>query len=153
MSKGKRPRSSFSVTMVFASFFGTAMIAIAFAYFNYKFSEYKFIDFKKWILYEKRAIFTPDKPYYTMLIYNSKTQNPKVILDKNQTYPVIAIDFAQEKFPNEGNFTYLRATSNDLLNIIQRFNVYKLPSVLIIKQFKESLYKQDSKIWVLDTNN
>ena len=45
MAKGGK--SLFSVTTVFASFFGAALIAAAFAYFNYKFSEYKFIDFGK----------------------------------------------------------------------------------------------------------
>ena len=35
------------------------MIAIAFAYFNYKFSEYKFINFDEWVFYEKSALFKP----------------------------------------------------------------------------------------------
>lgn len=149
--KGVRPRSSFSVTLVFASFFGAAMIGIAFAYFNFKFSEYKFINFKDWILYEKTELFKPSQPSYTLLIYNSKVKMPKDFLNlQEQDHPILAIDFAQEKFPNEDNVTYLTAPTNTLLKIIQRFNIYTVPSVLIIKQSKESLYKQDSMITVID---
>ena len=67
-----------------------------------------------------------------------------------QKYPILAIDFAQKKFPNDNNITYVTAPTNLLLQIIQRFNIYKTPSVFIIKRSKESLYKQDSKIKVLD---
>ena len=149
--KGVRPRSSFSVTLVFASFFGAAMIGIAFAYFNFKFSEYKFINFKEWILYEQTDLFKPSKPYYTLLIYNSNVKMPKDILNlKDQEYPVLALDFAQKKFPNRKNITFLATPTNTLLKIIQRLNIYKVPSVVIIKQSKESLYKQDSMITVID---
>ncbi len=51
---GKGGKSLFSLSTLLASFFGAVMVAAAFAYFNYKFSEYKFIDFKEWIFYEKK---------------------------------------------------------------------------------------------------
>jgi hypothetical protein len=148
---GTRPRSSFSVTMVFASFFGAAMIGIAFAYFNFKFSEYKFINFKDWILYEKSELFVPKEPQYTFLIYNSTVKMPEDILalDKQEN-PVLALDFAQKKFKNKKGLTYLTAPTNTLLKVIQRFNIYKIPSVIIIKQSKETLYKQDSMITVIE---
>ena len=146
-----RKRSSFSVSLVFASFFGAAMIGIAFAYFNFKFSEYKFINFKDWVLYEKSALFVPKHQYYTLLMYNSKVKMPADILSlTKQAYPIIAIDFAQEKFVSENNVSYLTAPTNTLLKIIQRFNIYKIPSVIIIKQFKDNLYKQDSMITTID---
>lgn len=126
------------------------MIATAFAYFNYKFSEYKFIDFSQWILYEKQALFTPDEPYYTLIFYNSKVQSPAELLQGTQRYPVLAIDYAQQKFDNQPGYTYVTAPTNTLLRIIQRFNIYEVPSVLIIKRSKESLYKQDSMIQVLE---
>lgn len=149
--KATRPRSSFSVTLVFASFFGAAMIGIAFAYFNFKFSEYKFINFKEWILYEKSALFTPSQKKYTLLFYNSSVKMPKDIINlEKQSYPVLALDFAQNKFKNDENITYLATTTNTYLKIIQRFNIYKIPSVIIIKQSKESLYKQDSMITSID---
>ncbi len=126
------------------------MIATAFAYFNYKFSEYKFIDFKKWVLYEKKDIFKPTAPYYNVIIYNSKTQDFKEIVPKRSKYPILAIDFAQNRFASTPNVHRVTTTSNTLLSIIQRFNIYKLPSIFIIRQSKESLYKQDSKIQVLE---
>ncbi len=146
-----RKRSSFSVTLVFASFFGAAMIGIAFAYFNFKFSEYKFINFKDWILYEKKELFKPSQAYYTLLVYNSKVKMPKDILNfKEQKHPLLALDFAQEKFLSDTNVTYLTAPTNTLLKVIQRFNIYKIPSVIIIKQFKDTLYKQDSMITTIE---
>ncbi|MDH5464005.1 MAG: hypothetical protein OEW60_00170 [Thiovulaceae bacterium] len=145
MSK-RRAKSSLSVTVLFASFFGTAMIAIAFAYFNYKFSQYKFVDFSKWILYQKSDLFKPTHPNYTVLFYNSRVNTPKKILPLKQKNHILAIDFAQNKFASDQNITYVTAPTKVLLNIIQRFNIYETPSVFLIKQSKESLYKQDSKI-------
>lgn len=146
----RRAKSSLSVTVLFASFFGTAMIAIAFAYFNYKFSEYRFIDFSKWILYQKKELFKPIHPTYTVLFYNSRVNTVKKILPLKQKYPVLAIDFAQKKFPSDENITYVTAPTKVLLNIIQRFNIYETPSVFLINQSKESLYKQDSKINIVN---
>ena len=125
------------------------MVALAFAYYNYKFSEYKFIDFKQFILYEKKDIFKAKHERYTLLFYKSKTQDPKSILSKQQEYPILAIDYAQNKFLNDKKFTYVTAPTNTLLDIIQRFNIYKTPSIFIIKRSKESLYKQDSMIHVI----
>lgn len=148
--QGVRKRSSFSVTLVFASFFGAAMIGIAFAYFNFKFSEYKFIDFKQWVFYEKKDIFKPKEKAYTLLIYNSKVKMPSDILNINkQEYPLLVLDFAQEKFPNENNITFITAPTNTLLKIIQRLNIYTIPSAVILKRSKENLYKQDSMITVV----
>lgn len=147
MSSG---RSSFSVTLLFASFFGAAMIATAFAYFNYKFSEYKFINFKEWVLYQKSAIFVPNEPYYNVIFYNSKNHSLKSIIPPNSKYPVLAIDFAQNKFPSTKKLIPVTAPTNTLLSIIQRFNIYKVPSIFIIRRSKESLYKQDSKIQLLE---
>jgi len=125
------------------------MVAAAFSYYNYKFSQYKFINFNDFVLYEKTAIFKPKAPYYTVLFYNSKTQDPKILLKAKQEHPVIAIDYAQAKFVNTKKITFVTAPTNTMLNIIQRFNIYKTPSVFIIKQSKESLYKQDSMIHVM----
>ena len=48
------------------------MIAGAFAYFNYKFSEYKFLDFKQWVFYEKSNVFIPTEEKYIVVFYSSK---------------------------------------------------------------------------------
>ena len=54
----KKGKSLLSLSTILASFFGAAMIAMAFAYFNYKFSEYKFI---------KSALFKDDFALFHMI--------------------------------------------------------------------------------------
>ena len=148
----KRGASLFSIGTVFASFFGAAMIAGAFAYFNYKFSEYKFIDFSEWIFYEKHDVFIPDKERYIVVFYSSKVDGTtEQIANAKTGYPVLAIDYYQERVESTENTIFLRAGTNTNLQFIQRFNIYKSPSVFLIKKSKESLYKQDSMIRELDT--
>lgn len=150
MAKGGK--SLFSLSTLLASFFGAAMIAAAFAYFNYKFSEYKFIDFKEWIFYEKKDVFIPKSDKYIVVFYSSKEKNTAALLSNIKLdIPVIAIDYYNEVFPNSDNTTFLRAGTKTSLSFIQRFNIYESPSIFFIKKTKESLYKQDSMIRKLDT--
>jgi hypothetical protein len=147
MVKHRKKSSLFTVGTLLGSFFGAAMIAGTFAYFNYKFSEYKFIDFNKWILYTQKDIFKPSQDYYLLLMYSSKDKTSIDKLKKYKSqYPILAIDYYQKSFKSDSNVTYLRTGTNTLLKIIQRFNIYDLPSTLIIKKFKDNLYKQDSMI-------
>ena len=147
----RRGKSLFSVTTLLASFFGAAMIAAAFAYFNYKFSEYKFIDFKEWIFYEKSAIFTPSADKYVVVFYSSKDKDTMELLSKiNLKLPVLAIDYYNEVRKNSIGTTFLRSGTKNSLSFIQRFNIYESPSIFFIKKSKESLYKQDSMIRKLD---
>jgi len=146
-----RRRSIFSVGTLFASFFGAAMVASAFAYFNYKFSEYKFINFNEWIYYTQKDIFVPTEERYMVLFYSSKMgQDEKFINELKPEYPILAIDMYQREFENTQNAKYLRTGTNTLLKTIQRFNIYQAPTVFIIKRFKDSLYKQDSMIQKLE---
>ncbi len=148
----RRGRNLFSFTTVFASFFGAALIAGAFAYFNYKFSEYKFIDFSNWVFYEKKAIFQPSEERYVVVFYSSNTPNSvEVLQNAKATYPIIAIDYYQNAYQSSENIQFLKSGTNTQLSFIQRFNIYHVPSVFIIKKVKESLYKQDSMIRQLDT--
>ncbi|MEA1955806.1 MAG: hypothetical protein U9N02_04850 [Campylobacterota bacterium] len=144
-------KSLFSLSTLLASFFGSALIATAFAYFNYKFAEYKFIDFKQWVFYEKSDIFTPKEDKYIVVFYSSKT---KGTMDKlaqvNLNIPIIAIDYYNEIRKNSKNTTFLRSGTKNSLNFIQRFNIYESPSIFFIKKNKDSLYKQDSMIRKLD---
>ena len=143
----KKGAGLFSITTVFASFFGAALIAGAFAYFNYKFSEFKFIDFSKWVFYEKSAIFKPNKQRYIVLFYSSKVPHVVEAIKKAKaSYPILAIDYYQQSFKNSENVTFLRSGTNTTLKFIQRFNIYEAPSLFIIQKSKESLYKQDSMI-------
>ena len=141
-----------SVSLLLGSFFGAAMIAASFAYFNYKFAEYKFVNFKEWTFYEKKSIFTPTAEKYIVVFYSSKVSGTyEKLRDANASYPVLAIDYYQQSFESSKKTTSLRAGTNTNLKLIQRFNIYNIPTVFIIKKVKDSLYKQDSMIHELDT--
>ncbi len=149
MAKGGK--SLFSLSTLLASFFGAAMIAGAFAYFNYKFSEYKFIDFSQWIFYEKNDIFKPTEKKYIVVFYSSKEQGTMDKLAKVRlNIPVLAIDYYNQVRENTKNTTFLRSGTKTSLDFIQRFNIYESPSIFFIKRSKDSLYKQDSMIRKLD---
>ncbi len=146
-----RGRRQFS--LVFASFFGAAMIAAAFAYSNWRFSEYKFVDFSKLIFYSKRDIFTPTEDRYTVVIYSSKMINFEEIVKKiSKKDKVLAIDMFQEKRgeDKERGIIFVTSGMNTIIKVIQRFNIYELPTVFRIKRFRDSIYKQDSLIEVIE---
>ena len=147
----KGGKSLFSLSTLLASFFGTALIAAAFAYFNYKFAEYKFIDFKKFTFYEKSDLFTPKHDKYIVVFYSSRdrdTQEKLANIDLN--IPIIAIDYYNTVRENSKTTTFLRSGTKNSLSFIQRFNIYESPSIFFIKKSKETLYKQDSMIRKLD---
>jgi hypothetical protein len=147
--------SLFSLSTLLASFFGTAMIAIAFAYFNYKFSKYQFINFKEWIFYEKKDLFKPTEDKYIIILYSSKKKEISKVLNSAKTeYPIIALDYYQtvpSLDTNRSKIVYIKAGTNSVLKFVQRFNIYEVPSIFIIKKVQEGLYKQDSMIRTLDT--
>jgi len=147
----KGGKSLFSLSTILASFFGAAMIAGAFAYFNYKFSEYKFINFKDWSFYEKSDIFIPKEKKYIVIFYSSRNKGSMEKLARlNLNNPIIAIDYYNKVRPNSKTTTFLRSGTNTSIKFIQRFNIYEVPSIFFIKRIKESLYKQDSMIRKLD---
>ncbi len=150
MAKGGG-KSFISLSTLLASFFGAAMIAAAFAYFNYKFSEYKFINFKEWVFYEKNDIFIPKADKYIVVFYSSKENNTMQLLaNTNLNIPMLAIDYYNEVRPNSETTTFLRSGTKNSLSFIQRFNIYESPSIFFIKKSKDALYKQDSMIRKLD---
>lgn len=147
-----RSKSFFSLSTLLASFFGAAMVASAFAYYNYKFSEYKFVDFSEWIFYQEKTVFTPTEPYYIVVFYSSKQPGTVEKLSRAKArYPILAVDYYQKAPPSSGNVIFLRGGTNTSLKFIQRFNIYHSPTVFTIKKNKETLYKQDSMIRELDT--
>jgi len=130
------------------------MIAAAFAYFNYKFAEYKFINFKELVFYTKNDVFKPTEEKYIVIFYSSKeknTMNKLAEIDLN--LPVLAIDYYNEVREDTKNTTFLRTGTKNSLSFIQRFNIYESPSIFFIKKSKEALYKQDSMIRKLDNLN
>jgi hypothetical protein len=147
----KGGKSLFSLSTLLASFFGAAMIAAAFAYFNYKFSEYKFINFKEWIFFEKQDIFVPHAKKYIVVFYSSKEQGTMDQLANTKlNIPILAIDYYNQVRQNSENTTFLRSGTKTSLSFIQRFNIYESPSIFFIKKSKDFLYKQDSMIRKLD---
>ena len=147
----QRGKGLFTVARVLSSFFGAAMIAGAFAYFNYKFSEYKFINFKEFVFYEKTAIFTPTADKYVVIFYSSKEKKTTELLEKTKLkLPIIAIDYYNQNKQNTDGVTFLRTGTKTSLDFIQRFNIYNSPSIFFIKKTKDSIYKQDSMIRKLD---
>ena len=146
-----RGKSLFSLSTLLASFFGAAMIATSFAYFNYKFSEYKFINFSEWAFYEKNALFSPKEEKYIIVFYSSREKETMDLLaDTNLGIPILAIDYYNRVRENSESTTFLRSGTKTSLSFIQRFNIYESPSIFFIKKHKDSLYKQDSMIRKLD---
>ncbi len=144
-------KNLFSLTTIFASFFGAALIAGAFAYFNYKFSKYKFIDFKQFVFYETNDIFKPQKERYIVIFFSSREPNAaKKIVSLNLKTPVLAIDYYNNKIQSKNDTLFLRSGTNTTLKFIQRFNIYDEPSMFVIKKVSGALYKQDSMIRKFD---
>jgi len=144
-------RTRFSISTVFASFFGALMVAGAFAYYNYKFSEYKFFDFAEHTFYTDKDIFTPKAQKYTVLVYSSNMQNSKEISQKLvKDNPILAIDLYQKRFKGEDSIIPVTSGMNTLLQFIQRFNIYEIPCAFEIKRFKNTQYKQNSHIEVIE---
>ncbi len=145
--KRKRGRKLFSLNYLFASFFGALMIAGAFAYYNYKFSQFKFFNFKDNIFYQKKDIFVPKEEKYTVLIYSSNMSNADKLIKKIKTKnKILAIDLYQQRFVTKDNTIFITSGMNTLLKLIQQFNIYNIPVVFDIKKFNKVQYKQDSKI-------
>ncbi len=143
MSNGRR---TFSLNYLFASFFGALMIAGAFAYYNYKFSEYKFIDFEKLVFYKKADLFYPKNDEYIVLVYSSNQVDFRQIFSKiKQDHPILAIDLHQSKREGEQKgVIFVSSGINTLLKFIQRFNIYEVPTAFYIKKQNKNQYKQNS---------
>ena len=134
-----------------ASFFGAAMIAGAFAYYNYEFSKYKFFDFSQTSFYQKSELFTPEDEKYTILVYSSNMQKVEDIVpnikDDNK---ILAIDLYQKRFKEEESIIYITSGMNTLLKFIQKFNIYDVPCVFEIVKQKKLKYKQNTRIEIIE---
>ncbi len=147
----KRREGGLKFSLIFASFFGAAMVAAAFAYSNYRFSQYKFMDFSDSIFYTKKDIFTPEDDVYTMVVYSSNMQDFDTFKSKiSKDDPILAIDIFQQKRGKQGDVLFLWAGINTVLQVVQRFNIYRVPTVFRIKRFKDTKFKQDSLIEVIE---
>jgi len=134
-----------------SSFFGAAMIAATYAYFNYKFSQFHFIDFDKALLYTKNDIFTPDRDNYTVIVYSSRKDKPKELVKRiNEPYHFLAFDLSGERFESTEDMTFVTAGINTILPLVNRFRIYEVPVVFDIERVKNNDFKQVSKIESFD---
>lgn len=124
------------------------MIAAAYAYFNYKFSEYRFVDFRNEIvLYTSKNIFVPSEDEYMVVVYSSNMPNSQKFLNElTSEYKILAIDLYQKRAESDDKIIYLTAGMDTLLQFVQKFNVYGVPTVFLLKKINNVLYKQDSDI-------
>jgi hypothetical protein len=130
-----------------SSFFGTAMIAATYAYFNYTFSKFHFIDFKKEIFYTNNDIFIPKLDTYTVVIYSSKKEKFPSIRHKIKTdKAILAIDLDRSRPKAKDNIIFITSNINTLLPIINRFKIFHIPAIFDIKKIKKLNYKQNSKL-------
>jgi hypothetical protein len=135
----------------FASFFAAAMVGIAFAYFNYKFSRFNFIDFSQAVLYSQSEIFAPQDEAYITLIFSSSQESASAIakrINNRRNLTILAIDLAQNRESCDdfsgakSRVICLTAGINTLLSYVRRFNIDHSPSAFVIERQKNSLYKQ-----------
>ncbi|HIP59170.1 MAG TPA: hypothetical protein EYH01_01925 [Campylobacterales bacterium] len=134
-----------------ASFFGAAMVAGAFAYYNYEFSKYKFFDFSQTTFYQKSELFTPKDEKYTILVYSSNMQKVEDIVTKiKDDNKILAIDLYQKRFKEEESIIYITSGMNTLLKFIQKFNIYDVPCVFEIVKQKKLKYKQNTRIEIIE---
>ncbi len=151
LKKNKKRGSPFSLTYLFASFFGAAMVASAFAYYNYEFSKYKFFDFSKTSFYQKSEFFTPTLEKYTVLVYSSNMQKSEDITQKiKDDNKILAIDLYQKRFKEEDSTIHITSGMNTLLKFIQKFNIYDVPCVFEIVKIKDLKYKQNTRIEIIE---
>jgi hypothetical protein len=138
-----------SFPRIFASFLAAAMIGGAYAYFHFKFTQYKFFDFNELVFYGKKDIFQPKDEYYTVVVFSSNMPNSeKFINEIDSESKILAIDLSQKRKENSKKVVYVTSGINTILQFVQRFNIYNSPSVFIIKKHNGKLYKQDSSITV-----
>jgi hypothetical protein len=144
-------RGKSSLFYIFSSFIGALLVAGVFAYDNYRFARFKFVDFSKTVFYTKNDIFVPKRNNYYMLIFSSKMSNIDTLLSKiPKNYPIIVIDIYQVVYNNKKNILFVRAGTNTIISIIRKFNIKKVPVYFEIKRYNKSLFKQNSTLKVIE---
>lgn len=142
---GRRPRS---LAFLLSSFFGALLIAGSFSYYNYKFSQFKFINFNESVMYTEQSVFEPKREKYIIFLFDSRTPDfREKLAELNQKeYTILAIDLNRERFPREDNIIFVTSGIDTLLTIIQRFNIYEVPSAFGIERHTKIEYKQTSQV-------
>lgn len=147
MSDRHRGGRLLPLTYVFGSFFGAAMIAAAFAYNHYRFSQFKFIDFNELVLFKKADIFAPTQDRYTLLFFSSNQEKIDQILPEIKSdFPILAIDLSQKRQVSQSGVDILSSDINTILKMLFMLNISELPSSVDILRYEKNIFKQDSKI-------
>ena len=132
---------------VFASFIGALLVAGAFVYNNYRFSQYKFIDFSSLVFYEKLQIFTPNYEKFLLVVFSSNQSNWKeIIKTRDKNLKIFAVDLMQKRLENEPNLYFITSDINTILNLMNNLGITTLPSSVEMKRQKNQIYKQDSRV-------
>ncbi len=126
------------------------MVAVFFFYYKHKFSEYRFVDFNKIILYTKTDIFEPKNNTYYLLLFSSRMSDLKNLIKKiPKNAPVLAVDIYQKR-KNYHHIIYTTAGINTIIKLIQYLNIYQIPVVIKIRRYHKNLYKQDSPLQIIN---
>ncbi|CAD7288666.1 hypothetical protein LMG8286_01434 [Campylobacter suis] len=143
----KRGGSLLPLTYIFGSFIGAAMIAVVFAYNNYRFSRYKFVDFSNIILYKKSDIFEPSAEKYLLVVYSSNQNSQDQIFSNISTdLPIVAVDIMQKRAESNASVSFVSSDINTILKLMNTLNITQLPSSVELVQNSDKIYKQDSAI-------
>lgn len=134
-----------------SSFFGAAMIAATYAYFNYKFSKFHFIDFEQQLYYTANDVFVPQDEKYTVIVYSSKKDDPVQLVRRVKVHDrFLALDLAGGRPVSDGEMIFITSGINTLLPFINRFNIFTVPVVFDIERVNGGNYKQATKIESFD---
>ncbi|WP_230057178.1 hypothetical protein [Campylobacter suis] len=123
------------------------MIAVVFAYNNYRFSRYKFVDFSNIILYKKSDIFEPSAEKYLLVVYSSNQNSQDQIFSNISTdLPIVAVDIMQKRAESNASVSFVSSDINTILKLMNTLNITQLPSSVELVQNSDKIYKQDSAI-------
>ena len=143
----KNRGSLLPLTYVFASFIGAALVAGVFAYNNYRFSRYKFVNFNELVFYEQAQIFAPKDDKFLLVVFSSNQSNWREILKiSTKDLKIVAVDLLQKRVHNDGNINFVASDINTILKLMHVLNITSLPASVELKAQKGGIYKQDSKI-------
>ena len=142
MADQTRKLTSYSFAVVIA-----AMLAVL-AYVSYQgqFKQIAFIDFSQYSFYGKNDIFEAKHNHYVLLFYSSKQRSALDIIKSikmRADAKIIALDLAQNRFENTKNISYITTSMNNILDIVQRFNVHKVPSLLYLDKVQQKIYRKN----------
>ena len=124
------------------------MVASVYAYYSHLYARFNSVDFSQWILYTgDGTLFEPTEERYVLLFVSSYQEPIDQILlrlDNRENLPVLALDLSQSRSPSQEGVIFVTSGINTLLNYVRRFQIFYVPTALVIERQSGSLYKQDS---------